>query len=119
MSYFVTGATGFIGRYLTALLLQRKATVYALIRPGSGEKLHQLRTTLGVDETQLVGIEGDLSQDDLGISDSDFARLTKIKHFFHLAAIYDLKADAESQHNANVHGTRQAVAAANRGPFTD
>jgi NAD(P)-dependent dehydrogenase (short-subunit alcohol dehydrogenase family)/thioester reductase-like protein len=33
----------------------------------------------------------------------------KIDHFFHLAAIYDMTADAESQRVANVEGTREAV----------
>ncbi|MGH6624665.1 MAG: SDR family oxidoreductase, partial [Burkholderiaceae bacterium] len=37
----------------------------------------------------------------------------KIKHFFHLAAIYDLSADAQSQIVANTEGTRNAVALAN------
>ena len=35
MSYFVTGATGFIGRNLVEKLLQREGTVYALVRAGS------------------------------------------------------------------------------------
>jgi nucleoside-diphosphate-sugar epimerase len=35
-----------------------------------------------------------------------------VKHFFHLAAIYDLAADAASQEAANVEGTRHAVEAA-------
>ena len=30
MAYFVTGATGFIGRFLLAELLQREGTIYAL-----------------------------------------------------------------------------------------
>ena len=33
----------------------------------------------------------------------------KVDHFFHLAAIYDMTADAESQRVANVEGTRHAV----------
>ena len=33
----------------------------------------------------------------------------EIEHFFHLAAIYDLTADAESQRAANVEGTRHAI----------
>ena len=33
----------------------------------------------------------------------------KIEHFFHLAAIYDLTADADSQRVANVEGTRHAL----------
>ena len=35
-----------------------------------------------------------------------------IDHFFHLAAIYDMKADAESQRISNVNGTKQAIALA-------
>ncbi|NUT15608.1 MAG: hypothetical protein HOQ33_14040, partial [Cupriavidus sp.] len=33
----------------------------------------------------------------------------KVKHFFHLAAIYDLTAKPEAQHIANVEGTRHAL----------
>ena len=33
----------------------------------------------------------------------------KIRHFFHLAALYDLTADAQSQVTANVDGTRHAL----------
>ncbi len=33
----------------------------------------------------------------------------EVDHFFHLAAIYDITADAESQEIANVEGTRHAV----------
>ena len=36
MTYFVTGATGFIGRYLVQSLLQKgKGTIYVLVRPKS------------------------------------------------------------------------------------
>ena len=39
MSYFVTGATGFIGRHLVERLLEREGDVYVLVREGSREKL--------------------------------------------------------------------------------
>ena len=39
MHYFVTGATGFIGRYLVANLLRRGEPVYVLVRKGSQKKL--------------------------------------------------------------------------------
>ena len=35
MGYFVTGATGFIGRNLVELLLEREGTIYVLVREGS------------------------------------------------------------------------------------
>ena len=40
MAYFVTGATGFIGRRLIAELVDhRRGTIWVLVRPGSEEKL--------------------------------------------------------------------------------
>src|SRR3546814_4094089 len=38
MSYFVTGATGFIGRFLVANLLRRKGTIHVLVRKDSQKR---------------------------------------------------------------------------------
>ena len=66
MSYFVTGATGFIGRNLVELLLEREGTIYVLVREGSKGRLEELRNRWGTDEERVVGIVGDLSQPRLG-----------------------------------------------------
>ncbi|MCU1658150.1 MAG: short chain dehydrogenase, partial [Pseudonocardiales bacterium] len=42
MAYFVTGATGFIGRFLMAELLRRDGTIYVLCRSSSLDKLDEL-----------------------------------------------------------------------------
>jgi NAD(P)-dependent dehydrogenase (short-subunit alcohol dehydrogenase family) len=110
MAYFVTGATGFIGRFLTAELLEREGTIYVLCRAGSLDKLDELRTRLGTDDKRIVAVIGDLAKDRLGLDADEIEKLDgKIEHFFHLAAIYDLTADADSQRMANVEGTRHAV----------
>ena len=62
MSYFVTGATGFIGRNLIELLLQREGTIYVLVREGSRGRLEELRSRWGDDEARIVPITGDLSR---------------------------------------------------------
>ena len=107
MNYFVTGATGFIGRFLVARLLKREgARVFALVRPGSEYKLDAMRRRLCVEESRLVPITGDLTKKLLGVSKRDQDDLVgQIDHFFHLAAIYDLSADENTQRYITVSYT--------------
>ena len=110
MSYFVTGATGFIGRFLVEKLLARDGEVFVLVRRGSVKKLEELQVRWGAQAHRVVPVIGDLAKPNLGVSAAEIAKLKgKVKHFFHLAAIYDLAADAESQEKANIDGTRHAV----------
>ncbi|HSD00651.1 MAG TPA: SDR family oxidoreductase [Casimicrobiaceae bacterium] len=110
MTYFVTGATGFIGSHLVSNLLKRRGTIYVLVRKGSLARLDELRETWGVDDKRIVAITGDLAQPKLGVSAADQRKLKgKVDHMFHLAAIYDLAASADDQQAANVDGTRHAV----------
>lgn len=110
MSYFVTGATGFIGRFLVSNLLKRKGTIHVLLRKGSEKKLDAIAASMGWDRKRIVVVTGDLSKPRLGLPAAKVKALQgKVQHFFHLAAIYDLSADAASQQVANIDGTRHAI----------
>ena len=108
MNYFVTGATGFVGRHLVQELLKRDGTVYVLVREGSRGRLDALMQGWDGGD-RIVPVSGDLSKPALGVQGFD----GEIDHFFHLAAIYDMEADEEASRKANVEGTRHAVDFAN------
>ena len=110
MNYFVTGASGFIGRRLVRKLLAREGKVYFLNRESESGAIEQLRAYWGVDDQRVIPICGDLTQPRLGVSDTDLNKLRgQVDHMFHLAAIYDLKAGGEIQEAVNVQGTRNTV----------
>ena len=111
MQYFVTGATGFIGRRLVQALLARPGTtVRFLMREGSRDKLAALEAEWGAGD-RAVPVYGDLTQPLLGVSPAELASLRgQVDAVYHLAAVYDLSADAESQIAVNVEGTRAVVA---------
>jgi thioester reductase-like protein len=110
MTYFVTGATGFIGRYLMANLMRRKGLIHVLVRKESQRKFDALVREQGWDAKRLVVLHGDVGADCCGLDAAQRKALHgKVKHFFHLAALYDLTAKAEAQRVANLDGTRNAL----------
>jgi len=112
MTYFVTGATGFIGRHLVERLLERDGDIYVFVREGSTDKLERLLDGWGRRD-RVKPVFGDLSEPQLGIDDSAREQLAGVDHFFHLAAIYDITADETRNALLNVGGTQNAVDLAN------
>ncbi len=109
MSYFVTGATGFIGRHLVERLLEREGEIHVLVRPESIGRLDALIHRWG-GAGRIRPVLGDLSKPLLGLEPAQVAELRgTIDHFFHLAAVYDMTASEEQDRLANVEGTRHAI----------
>jgi NAD(P)-dependent dehydrogenase (short-subunit alcohol dehydrogenase family) len=134
MASLVTGATGFIGRHLVARLLERGEHVHVVVRPSSLARAQVLFESERVDI-----VEGDVELPLLGVSE-DWIVATRgtVERVFHLAARYDLRAEAQDVERTSVLGTRNllelagalqagclnhvssvAVAGRHRGTFTE
>jgi NAD(P)-dependent dehydrogenase (short-subunit alcohol dehydrogenase family) len=110
MTYFVTGATGFIGRHLVRELLEREGEILVLVRSASTHKLAKLESLPGA-RGRIHAVVGDVTRQLCGVGEEDRGKLRGAE-VFHLAAIYDLEADEEANRLANVEGTRNLVALA-------
>ena len=110
MTYFVTGATGFIGRRLLVdLVATRTGPIHVLVRPGSEDKLQRFAYQWNR-STRVKIVPGELTEQGLGVSaDWIAANAGKIKHFFHLAASYDMTASQAENDQLNLDGTRHAL----------
>jgi NAD(P)-dependent dehydrogenase (short-subunit alcohol dehydrogenase family) len=116
MAYFVTGATGFIGRhFMERLLANRQGKVYVLVREQSQGRLEELtdgwRAAAGPGVAKrVVPVIGDLRRPLLGVGEELVEELRgHVEHFVHVAAVYDMTAPAERNTAANVGGTTHAV----------
>ena len=114
MNYFVTGATGFIGRFVVERLLARKgAQVYVLIREASSEKFDALKARFPDAGDRLHPVWGDITTPGLFTGDKPALNGAGFDHVFHLAAVYDLNMDDDTADRVNNEGTRNVVSFVN------
>lgn len=118
LTYLITGATGFVGKHLLEKLLKRNenSIIFCITREQSINKLKKLcYERYGIDNAlRIIGISGDITKKNLGLNSSKIkAFKNNIDHFFHIAAMYDMRATTEQNELTNVTGTQYAIDVAN------
>jgi pimeloyl-ACP methyl ester carboxylesterase/nucleoside-diphosphate-sugar epimerase len=102
----VVGATGFIGRWLVAELLDQGRAVAVSVRGGAarGDELRAWLREHGVDDHGLTVVDADITRPDLALSASDRERLDDVRDVFNTAALYRFGLGREEARRANVDG---------------
>lgn len=100
----LTGATGFIGRWLLPEMTANGRTVAVLVRGASGRiaELQRWTRTHGGNPDLVVPFDGDLTAPGLGLGDADTAHLGSVRTVFHLAANFSFGLTKERARRDNV-----------------
>ena len=115
----LTGATGFIGAFLLAELLEKtQADIYCLVRATSlahaRQRLQQnLQSYLIWDEsksTRIIPLIGDLGQPNLGLSAQKMQQMAhQIDVIYHCGALVKWTYPYKALKEANVNGTKEII----------
>ncbi|XP_045467424.1 fatty acyl-CoA reductase wat-like [Harmonia axyridis] len=122
---FITGGTGFLGKILIEKLIRSTSvsTLYLLIRPKKGKDVETRLKNLFEDVVfenlqkecpkfihRIVGVSGDVSLPDLGISKTDRQMLVeKIDLIFHVAATMRFDENLKHAYCVNVKGAQEVL----------
>ncbi|MCG7547390.1 non-ribosomal peptide synthetase [Pseudoalteromonas sp. Of7M-16] len=116
---FLTGATGFVGRYLLAQLLTAPdAIIYCLVRASDGihgkarieQSLKQAHLWRDEFRSRINVVVGDLSQEKLGMSEPSYTRVAEqVDLIIHAATYMDHLAQFEQMKPANVDSTIELI----------
>ncbi len=110
-TFFITGFPGFITGKLVARLADPKAQFFLLVQKNFIEKAMQevekVSTQTNTPLENFAIIEGDITKENLGMSDADLEIVkAETTGVFHLAAVYDLAVEKNIAYAVNVDGTK-------------
>lgn len=110
---FVTGSTGFLGRYVVERLATHGHTLGLLVRTSTADRLAPWLAQLSATAAHAGGAvalhTGDVMEHHLGGVDLD-----DYTHVIHLAGLYDLLANEDLIQSVNVEGTANVLASIRR-----
>ncbi len=108
---FLTGFPGFIAERLVMRLASRDTKFFLLVQKDfirkAKEAAREIAAKTGTSSENFEVIEGDITQENLGINEEKFETVRNTAtDVYHLAAIYDLAVKKETAYRVNVEGTR-------------
>ncbi len=100
MTNLVTGGNGFVGAAVVRALLARGERVRAFVRPGS-------------DRQNLAGLDAEIAEGDITVSESLAPAMSGCRAVFHVAADYRIWVpDPENMNRTNIEGSVNVIEAA-------
>lgn len=114
----VTGASGFIGRWLVRDLTKLGHTVLAMFRQPESQlaQLAQWLTDHDGDPALMQPVKGDLELEGWGLSDHDRQRLQQVDLIYHLATRFAWEMEAKVARRANVESLSTLINLADSNP---
>lgn len=112
ITYFITGGTGFIGRWLIQeLSLQVSGSIGVLMRKPETQEvwLKDWLASHGGNANKIIAIPGDLRKPQLGIHSNDQTKLASVEVIYHLGASMSWGLSAEKAREVNVRPTRDLI----------
>ncbi len=101
----ISGATGFIGRWLVLRFLQEGTECVLLARRGRRPALETWWSERGGDVGLVTWVASDLAEDNLGLSERDERLFGGADAFYHLGAAFTWGLDRDTARKTNVDAT--------------